>query len=92
MYNDALVYGTEMSTETRYWRYRDIFAVLALDRERLQILVHEGGAGELRPFTFQLKSDAPEGFAQALWTRVNPPTRPSVPAHAAEVTAVQRER
>ncbi len=73
MYDDALVYTTEHQAEGRYWRFKDLFAVLPLDRERLQILAYEGGAGELRPFTFQLKADLPEPFVRALWDRVNPP-------------------
>ena len=73
MYDDALVYTTEHRAEGRYWRFKDLFAVLPLDRERLEILAYEGGAGELRPFTFQLKADLPEPFVRALWDRVNPP-------------------
>ena len=73
MYDDALVYTTEHREEKRYWRFKDLFAVLPLDRERLEILAYEGGAGELRPFTFQLKADLPEPFVRALWDRVNPP-------------------
>ncbi len=73
MYDDALVYTTEHQADGRYWRFKDLFAVLLLGRERLQILAYEGGAGELRPFTFQLKADLPEPFVRALWDRVNPP-------------------
>lgn len=73
LYEDALVYTTEHQADGRYWRFKDLFAVLPLDRERLQILAYEGGAGELRPFTFQLKADLPEAFVRALWDRVNPP-------------------
>ena len=73
MYDDALAYGTERESGTRYWRYSDLFAVLPLDRDRLQVLAYEGGAGELRPFTFQLKSALSEEFMRALWARVNPP-------------------
>lgn len=73
MYDDALVYRTEHQAESRYWRFSDLFAVLPLDRDRLQILAYEGGAGELRPFTFQLKADLSERFVRALWDRVNPP-------------------
>ena len=73
MYDDALVYLTNGKAEARYWRFKDLFAVLLLDRDRFQILAYEGGAGELRPFTFQLKADLPEPFARALWDRVNPP-------------------
>lgn len=80
MYKDALVFGTERANETRYWRYSDIFAILPLDRDRLEVLAYEGGAGELRPFTFQLKSEMPEAFARALWSRVNPPAPFVVPA------------
>ena len=83
MYDEALVYGTERATDTRYWRYADIFSVLPLDRDRLQILVYEGGAGELRPFTFLLKAEMPDAFTRALWSRVNPPTPfvlPGIPA------------
>lgn len=73
MYDDALVYETERPDETRYWRFADLFTVLPLDRERLQVTAYEGGAGELRPFTFQLKAALPDGFARLLWSKVNPP-------------------
>lgn len=73
MYDDALVYGTERASDTRYWRFSDLFAVLPLDRDRLQVLAYEGGAGELRPFTFQLKSTPSDEFMRELWARVNPP-------------------
>lgn len=73
MYDDALVYETERPGETRYWRFADLFAVLPLDRERLEVTAYEGGAGELRPFTFQLKAALPDGFARLLWAKVNPP-------------------
>jgi hypothetical protein len=83
MYDDALVYGTERASDTRYWRFRDIFAVLPLDRDRLQVLAYEGGGGELRPFTFQLKSELPEAFARALWAQVNPPAPFAAPTEPA---------
>ncbi len=73
MFDDALVYVTERDTEARFWRFTDLFAVLPLDRYRLQVLAYEGGGDDLRPFTFQLKAEWPDGFAQSLWARVNPP-------------------
>ena len=94
MYDDALVYGTERATDTRYWRFSDIFAVLPLDRDRLQVLAYEGGAGELRPFTFQLKSTLSDEFMRALWARVNPPA-PFVASATTEsraASAPDRER
>lgn len=81
MYKDALVFGTERANETRYWRFADIFAVLSIDRDRLEVLTYEGGAGDLRPFTFQLKSAMPEEFARALWSRVNPPAPFAAPSN-----------
>lgn len=84
MYDDALVYGTERPGETRYWRFADLFAVLPLDRDRLQVIAYEGGAGELRPFTFELKSALPDDFAQALWAKVNPPAPFVKPQSAAD--------
>ena len=93
MYDDGLAYRTERSADTRYWRFGDLFAVLPLDRNRLQVLAYEGGAGELRPFTFQLKSEMPEAFERALWARVNPPAPfAAVPETAANVTGARGER
>lgn len=71
---DSLVYLTEAEGHARYWRLADIFAVLQLDPYRLEVLAYEGGGGETRRFTFQIKTELPDGFYQALWTRVNPPT------------------
>jgi hypothetical protein len=51
-----------------------VFSVLKLDRFRLQVTVYEGGSGDTRSLVFELKSDLPEGFFDALWARVNPPT------------------
>ena len=84
MYDDALVYMTERDADTRYWRFRDLYAVLPLDRDRYQVLAYEGGAGELRPFTFQLKTALPDAFARALWDRVNPPA-PAWTIHGGEI-------
>lgn len=83
MYDDALVYETERPGETRYWRFDDLFAVLPLDRERLQVAAYEGGAGDLRPFTFQLKAPLPDGFARLLWAKINPPL-PFAPPRSTE--------
>lgn len=73
LYDDRLVYLTESEAQARYWRIGDIFAVLQLDRYRLQILAYEGGGGQIRTFTFELKADLAEGFFAALWAMVNPP-------------------
>ena len=74
LHEDRLVYLTEAEGHARYWRLADIFAVLQLDRYRLEVLAYEGGGGETRRFTFQIKTELPEGFYEALWVRVNPPT------------------
>lgn len=72
MYDRQLLYLTEEEEDSRYWRFRDIYSVQKLDRYRLQVTVYEGGSGDTRGFVFELKSDLPEGFYDALWTKVNP--------------------
>ena len=73
LYPDGLAYLTERETEARYWRLRDVFAVLQLDRYRLQVVTYEGGSGATRPYTFELKTDLPATMYDALWQRVNAP-------------------
>jgi hypothetical protein len=75
MYDEALVYVADREGETRYWRFKDLYAVLSLDRYRYEVLAYEGGSGDLRTFTFQLKADLPDAFARTLWARVNTPPR-----------------
>jgi hypothetical protein len=71
LYNDALVYQSPRSDASRYWRFGDLASVLSLDRFRFEVTAYEGGAGETRPFLFQLKSDLPPGFYDSLWSAVN---------------------
>jgi hypothetical protein len=73
MYERQLLYVTEQEQDSRYWRFGDIYSVQTLDRYRLEVTVYEGGSGDTRPFVFELKSDLPAGFYDALWARVNPP-------------------
>ncbi|MBI2828878.1 MAG: trypsin-like peptidase domain-containing protein, partial [Acidobacteria bacterium] len=73
MYENHLAYLTERETDARFWRFSDIFAVLPLDRFRLQVQAYEGGSGNTRTFVFELKSALPSQFYDALWARVNPP-------------------
>lgn len=72
LYDKRLVYLTERAGASRYWRFGDVFAVLRLDRYRLEILAYEGGSGETRSFVFEIKDELPDGFHEALWARVNP--------------------
>jgi len=74
-YDTGLAYTANRDDDARFWRFRDIFAVLALDPFRLQVLAYEGGSGETRPFTFDLKETLPAGMYDALWQRVNRPDR-----------------
>lgn len=80
LYDRQLLYLSEQEDASRYWRFEDVFSVLKLDRFRLEVAAYEGGSGNTRTFVFELKSDLPEGFYDALWARVNPPalqqTRP----------------
>jgi hypothetical protein len=73
LYDDALVYESATAGASRYWRFGDIASAFALDRFRLDVLTYEGGGGDTRPFTFQLKADLPPGFYDTLWGFLNPP-------------------
>lgn len=81
LHDDGLAYVTDVETAKRYWRFRDIFAVLMLDRHRLQVLAYEGGSGETRTFTFDLTQAPPPGMYDAIWQRVNSPKRLSSITH-----------
>lgn len=69
VHHGALIYDTQREGEARYWRFTDLDSVLLLDRDRLQVTARENA--RLRPFVFQLKSELPEGFYDALWAEVN---------------------
>lgn len=71
LYDAHLLYLTARAGESRYWRFGDVFAVLRLDRHRLEVLAYEGGGGDTRPFVFEIKAELPDGFFDALWARVN---------------------
>ena len=76
LYDDGLAYLTDGAEDARFWRFRDLFSVLALDRYRLEVRAYEGGSGETRPFIFELKETLPPGMYDALWQHVNtPPSR-----------------
>ncbi len=75
LYDSGLAYATERGDDARFWRFGDIFAVLALDPFRLQVLAYEGGSGATRSFTFDLMEPLPPGMFDALWQRVNRPDR-----------------
>ena len=73
LYEDALVYESAQVGASRYWRFGDLASVFAPDRFRLDVLTYEGGGGDTRPFTFQLKADLPPGFYDTLWAALNAP-------------------
>jgi len=91
LYDGGLAYAARQDDDARFWRFRDIFAVLALDPFRLQVLAYEGGSGRTRAFTFDLKETLPAGMYDALWQRVNRPNRrPYSVGTDMEVTAMNR--
>ncbi|MGE3344631.1 MAG: hypothetical protein AB7L71_14470 [Vicinamibacterales bacterium] len=73
LYDSGIAYVTEREGQARFWRFRDVYGVLALDRYRLQVLAYEGGSGQTRSFTFELKTNLPPGMFDAIWQRVNSP-------------------
>ncbi len=76
LYDSGIAYLTEDQDDARFWRFRDVFGVLMLDPYRLQVLAYEGGSGETRVFTFELREALPPGMYDALWQHVNGPRRP----------------
>ena len=76
LYHEGLAYATEREADARYWRFRDVFSVLQLDRVRLLVTAYEGGSGETRQYTFELKTDLSAAAYDALWQRVNAPLLP----------------
>jgi len=74
LYDNALVYRSPKPDASRYWRFTDLASVYAPDRYRLDVITYEGGGGDTRPFTFQLKTDLPAGFYDTLWSAINPLT------------------
>jgi hypothetical protein len=71
LYDRQLIYRAGGITDSRYWRFADIYSVLRLDRFRLEVRVYEGGSGDLRTFVFEFKNDLPDNLYDALWSRVN---------------------
>lgn len=82
LYDDGLAYVTGYKQESRFWRFRDLFSVLRLDRYRLQVTAYDGRAGRVRTFTFELKADLPQTMYDAIWQRVNPVNRTPGEPHA----------
>ena len=72
IYATGVAYLTELDQDARYWRFRDLYSVLPLDRYRLELRAFEGGEGT-RPFIFELKTDLPADVYETLWQRVNRP-------------------
>ena len=91
LYDRQLLYLSEQEEASRYWRFGDVFSVLKLDRYRLQITAYEGGSGNTRTFVFELKSDLPDGFYDALWARVNPPALQQTRPNDSRLAATVRE-
>ena len=76
LFQNALVYQSPQAGASRYWRFGDLASVLTLDRYRLEVIAYEGGGGDTRSFLFQLKTDLPPGFYDALWAALNAPPPP----------------
>lgn len=71
IYADGVAFETPRDGFARFWRFKDLDAVLLQDRYRLQIAVYEGPREHVRSFLFTLKKDLPPGFYDELWRAVN---------------------
>lgn len=70
---EGIAFVTDRAGAARFWRYADVFAILPIDRYRLQISAFEGRAGETRPYVFSLKAPLDARAYDLLWQRVNRP-------------------
>lgn len=70
----GLAFVTARAGQARFWRYADLFAVLPIDRYRLQLSAYEGGPGETRLYVFSLKAPLDGRAYDLLWQRINRPT------------------
>ncbi len=73
IFGDRVVYQTEASGDSRYWRISDIQRFSQPDRFRFQIvsyLPEAGGPDE--NYNFQLFEDLPPGLYNYLWVRLHP--------------------
>jgi hypothetical protein len=73
IYTDKVVYKTQASGDSRYWRIQDIERFSQPDRFRFQIISYvpkAGGPNE--SYDFQLMEDLPEGVYDFLWVRLHP--------------------
>lgn len=69
----GVAFVTSRAGEARFWRYADLFAVLAIDRYRLQLSAYEGSPGKTRPYVFSLKAPLDPRAYELLWQRINRP-------------------
>lgn len=69
----GVAFVTSRPGEARFWRYADLFAVLAIDRYRLELSAYEGSPGQTRPYVFSLKAPLDARAYDLLWRRINRP-------------------
>ena len=68
-----MAFVTSRAGDGRFWRYADLFAVLPIDRYRLEFSAYEGRPGETRPYVFSLKAPLDARAYDLLWQRINRP-------------------
>jgi hypothetical protein len=75
IYPDKVLYWTEVTGDSRYWRMHDIERFSQPDRFRFQIVsyVPETG-GPTESYDFQLMQDLPDGLYDYVWVRLHPST------------------
>ena len=71
LYADGLAFETPRDGFARFWRFRDLDAVLLQDRYRLFVAAYEGPREHVRSFLFTLKHELPPRLYDELWRAVN---------------------
>ncbi len=77
IFTDRIVYeAQEETTDSRYWRYRDVQSFSQSERFRFEIFSFEEGIGGSKAYNFQLREDLPAGAYDYIWQRVYPSKLP----------------
>ncbi len=73
IYSDKIIYRTQISGDSRYWRIQDIERFSQPDRFRFQIVSFlEKAGGPHESYDFQLIEDLPDGVYDFLWVHLHP--------------------
>lgn len=90
VYADRVVYESQKSQSSRYWRWSDIKSFSRIGRYELSITTFEPKlGGPTKTFNFDLKEEMNDAMYDYLWARVYRPTLPASPDDKREGERIQ---